>query len=295
VERRTRIQAPDGRALEILSDGPEDGDLVFLHLGTPSAAELFGPHVEAGASRGLRHVTYSRPGYGDSDRVEHRAVADCVAHVAAIADAMGAERFYVTGWSGGGPHVLATAALLADRVLAASTMGGVAPVDATGLDWLAGMGDENMEEFEAMKAGPEALEAYLIPEAEKMEKVTTEDVSASLGDLVSAADHEALTGAYGPYAVAGMRRAVRQGIWGWFDDDAELMAPWGFELDAIAVPVTVWQGGQDRFVPPAHAEWLAATIPGATLRLLPDEGHLSIKITEYGNALDDLIERGTAR
>ena len=292
MERRTRIEAADGRALEVLTDGPEDGDLVFLHLGTPSAAELLGAHVETGAERGLRHVTYSRPGYGESDRHEGRVVADCAADVAAIADAVGAERFYVTGWSGGGPHVLATAALLPGRVRSASTMGGVAPLHAEGLDWLAGMGAENVEEFEAMEAGPGPLEAYLTSEAKKMAEVTAEDVSASLGDLVSAADHAALIGAYGPYAVAGLRGAVRQGIGGWFDDDMELMSDWGFDLADLAVPVTVWQGGQDRFVPASHGEWLAANIPGARLRLIPDEGHFSIKLSEYGNVLDDLVERG---
>ena len=292
MERRTRIDASDGRALEVLTDGPEDGDLVVLHLGTPSAAELFGPHVEAGAERGMRHVTYSRPGYGESDRREGRVAADCAADVTAIADALGAERFYVTGWSGGGPHVLASAALLPDRVRSASTLGGVAPLRAEGLDWLDGMGAENVEEFEAMEAGPEALEAYLTREAEKMAEVTADDVAASLGDLVSAADLAALTGAYGPYAVAGLHGAVRQGIAGWFDDDMELLGDWGFDLASITVPVTVWQGGQDRFVPAAHGEWLAANVPGARLRLLPDEGHLSIKLNEYGSVLDDLVERG---
>ena len=292
MERRTQIEAADGSALEVVTDGPDDRDLVFLHLGTPSAAELFAPHVEAGAERCLQHVTYSRPGYGESTRREGRVVADCAADVAAIADAIGAERFYVTGWSGGGPHVLATAALLRGRVRAASTMGGVAPLHAEGLDWLAGMGAENVEEFEAMEAGPEALEAYLTREAKKMAAVTEEDVSGSLGDLVSAADHAALTGAYGPYAVAGIRGAVSSGIWGWFDDDLELMGDWGFELGAIAVPVTIWQGAEDRFVPRSHGEWLAANVPGARHEERAGEGHLSIKLSEYGNVLDDLVERG---
>jgi pimeloyl-ACP methyl ester carboxylesterase len=291
MERRMTVEAADGRALEVALDGPEDGDVVLLHLGTPSAAKLFAPHVDAGAQRGLRHVTYSRPGYGDSDRQEGRSVADCAADVAAIADAFGAERFYVAGWSGGGPAVLATAALLPDRVRAAATLGGVAPADAAGLHWTAGMGAENVEEFDAMRAGPGPLAEYLEREAAKMAKLTAEDVAASLGDLVSAADDRTLSGEYGAYAAAGLRGALRGGIWGWFDDDVELMKPWGFELGSIAVPVTVWQGGQDRFVPAAHAEWLAANVPGARLELRPDEGHLSIKISEYASVLDDLVER----
>ena len=103
---------------------------------------MYAPLVELGAERGLRHVVYLRPGYGDSERCPGRAVADCAADTAAIADWLGVERFYTAGRSGGGPHALACAALLPDRVIAAATIAGVAPEDAEGLDWLAGMGQE---------------------------------------------------------------------------------------------------------------------------------------------------------
>lgn len=127
--------------------------MLFVHTGTPKDGPLFADFVEAGAERGLRHLSYSRPGYGDSDRLPGRRVADCAADVAAIADAFGIESFFVLGWSGGGPHALATAALLPERVRAVATIASVAPCRAEGLDWLEGMGEQNLAEFGAAEVG----------------------------------------------------------------------------------------------------------------------------------------------
>jgi len=116
--RRHEVMTEDGRRLVVEVSGPAEGDVVFFHTGTPSAGLLFDDLIVAGAERGLRHVSYARPGYADSDRQEGRTVADCARDVTAILDSLGVERFYVTGQSGGGPHSLATAALLGDRVMA---------------------------------------------------------------------------------------------------------------------------------------------------------------------------------
>ena len=145
---------------------------------------VYGPMVEDGAARGIRHLTYSRPGYGDSDRAEGRRVADCAADVEAIVDHLGVDRFYTAGASGGGPHALATAALLGGRVIAAAMLAGVAPYDAEGLDYLEGMGQENHAEFGATLAGPQELEAYLSGEAEGLRSVSGAEVEAAFGDLL---------------------------------------------------------------------------------------------------------------
>src|ERR1700730_4150706 len=147
--RRLEVSGPNGRVLEVRVDGPDDGHVVMFLTGTPSAGGLFSEHVDKGAKRGLRHVAYSRPGYGGSDRAPWRTVADCTADVVAIADQLGIDVLFVLGWSGCGPHALACAALLGDGVRAAATIGSVAPGDAEELDWLAGMGPENIEEFGA--------------------------------------------------------------------------------------------------------------------------------------------------
>jgi pimeloyl-ACP methyl ester carboxylesterase len=206
-----------------------------------------------------------------------------------VADALGAERFFTIGGSGGGPHALACAALLPERVLGAATIAGVGPRGAEGLDWLAGMGDENIEEFAAADAGPEELEEFISGWAEKLREITGAEVLDSLGDLVSEPDAAVLTGEYADFAAEGIREALTPSYWGWFDDDLAIIGDWGFELDSIAVPVTIWQGREDRFVPLAHGEWLAENLPGARAQLLDDHGHLSLALAHFGAILDDVV------
>jgi len=284
------VKTPDGRRLAVQVAGPADGDVVVYHTGTPSYRRLYDALIEAGTQRGLRHVTYSRPGYADSDRQPGRTVADCAADVTLIADALAIEHFYVTGQSGGGPHSLACAALLGDRVWSASTTAGAAPRNAEGLDWLAGMGQENLDEVAALDAGDEELIAFLEKEAQQFGNLTGEQVLAALGDLIGEADRAVLTGEFAEHQALGLHDALSAGIWGWFDDDkAELTGDWGFDLAAIEVPVTVWQGDDDRMVPFGHGKWLAENVPGAKARLLEGEGHISLELGHHGDVLDDLI------
>lgn len=292
---RFEFQGPGGRRLEGVVAGADDGPVVVMHHGTPgSGVEVWSPHAELARARGLRLAEYSRPGAGGSDRAPGRTVGDCAADTARLAHALGAERFYTIGGSGGGPHALACAALLGDRVVAAATIAGVAPRDAEGLDWPEGMGEENLEEFAAAQRGPEALEAFIAEWAPQLRDVDGESVLAALGDLVSPPDEAALTGEYAEFAAAGMREALREGYWGWFDDDLALLGDWGFDLAAIAVPVTVWQGRQDRFVPAAHGEWLADHVAGARSHLLDDHGHLSLALAHFDVILAELVEFGAS-
>ncbi len=282
------VATSGGRKLEVELAGPTDGRVLVFHNGTPTAGRLFARHVEAGAERGLRHVTYSRPGYARSERHAGRTIADGAEDVRAIIDALGAERVFVVGASGGGPHALACAALLGERVVATATFGGVAPWGAEGLDWLAGMGAENQEEFAAALAGEAELRAYLEREGPQLAGASGPELYAALGDLVSEPDRAALTGDYAAYLADCVKAALEPGVWGWFDDDLAFLRSWGFDLHAIATPVTIWQGEQDRFVPSAHGEWLGQHVGSARLELRPEHGHLSLHLDAYGEVLDDL-------
>jgi pimeloyl-ACP methyl ester carboxylesterase len=283
------VGLPGGRSLEVSVSGPEAGTPLVLHHGTPSDRTQYPPFAQAAAVRGLRLVSYSRPGYGGSSRQPDRVIADCAADTVAIVERLGVGRFYTTGWSGGGPHALACAALLPDRVLACATIAGVGPFGAAGLDFLEGMGRENQEEFGAALAGASELQDYLEHQAQVLAGVTGEQVAAALGDLVSPVDVGAITGDFAAYLATTFRQAVSTGIWGWFDDDLAFTRPWGFDLDDVGVPVVVWQGGQDRMVPFAHGRWLATHVPGAHPRLLTEEGHLSIAVASFGEIVDDLL------
>ena len=289
------LRLAGGRSLEVTVSGPDGSTPLVFHHGTPSGGQQYAPFAEGAVARGLRLVTYSRPGYGGSSRQPDRGVAGCAADTAAILDHLGDGRCYVGGASGGGPHALACAALLPDRVLACATIAGVAPFGAGGLDFLEGMAQENHEEFGAALAGPAELQAFLERAAEAFAGITGEQVAEALGGLVSEVDRAALTGDFAEYLAASLRKVLSDGIWGWFDDDVAFTRSWGFELDAIRVPVTTWQGGQDRIVPSTHSEWLAAHVPGAKAALLPEKGHLSIAVAKFGEVLNGLLESAPRR
>lgn len=278
-----------GRSLDVRIAGPRNGAVLVAHHGTPSTGRPFRPFVEVAGDRGVRIVTYSRPGYAGSTRTPGRSVASCAADTAAIVEHLGVERFYTTGQSGGGPHALACAALLPDRVIACATTAGVGPYNADGLDFLAGMAEENVREFGAALAGSDELRAYLEHEADALRAATADDLAEALGGLVSPVDVAALTGEFAEHATVMLHESISAGIWGWFDDDVAFTRPWGFDLADIRVPVTVWQGAQDRMVPFAHGKWLAASIPRANARLFDDEGHLSLVVGSFAAILDDLL------
>jgi pimeloyl-ACP methyl ester carboxylesterase len=281
---------PDGRSLEVMVAGPANGLPLIHHGGTPVAAVPYPPLIDAAAGYGLRFVTYSRPGYAASDARPGRSVASAADDVVAILDMLPAERFVTVGWSGGGPHALACAAMLPQRCRAAASISGVAPYVARDLDWLAGQGEENVEEFDAALRGEKELTEWLSEAAGDMAEVSADDVAAVLGDLMSDVDKAALTGGYAEWWAASLRKAVSTGIAGWRDDDLAFLEPWGFDLGAITRPVAVWQGGQDRMVPFAHGEWLAAHIPTAWAHLLPDDGHLSIGVGRVAEIVDELVQ-----
>jgi pimeloyl-ACP methyl ester carboxylesterase len=277
-----------GRRLEVLAAAPGRGRALVFHSGTPSAAVPFAPLVEAAADAGLRLVTWSRPGYGDSGPAPGRTVADVAADTAAVLDELGVGEFVTLGWSGGGPHALACAALLPGRCVAAATLAGVGPYGADGLDFLAGMGDENVEEFSLALRGEDALTPWLREQARALAAVTAEDIARSLGGLVSPVDTASLTGEFAEYLAATFRRAVSTGVAGWRDDDLAFVRDWGFDLAAIDVPVSVWQGHQDLMVPPSHGRWLADRLPKARDHVHPGEGHLSLAVGAMDRIVADL-------
>jgi pimeloyl-ACP methyl ester carboxylesterase len=289
AERMT-VAASGGTQLEVLVAGPSAGLPLLFHSGTPSGLVEWPLLAQAAADRGLRLVLYSRPGYGGSTPLRGRSVADAASDAAAILDRVGARHFVTAGWSGGGPHALAVAALLGDRCLAAASIAGVRPY-GSGPDWHGGMAAENVEEFRAALAGERALTGYLEPVAKHLRHVTAGQVAAALGGLLSEADVVALTTEFAEVMAASFRAAVASGIAGWRDDDLAFVRDWGFGLDRLgtAVPVSVWQGDQDMMVPLSHGRWLAAAMPAATAHLLPGEGHLTLLAGRAGEILDELV------
>ena len=284
----------DGRRLDVLVSGPAGGTPLVFHHGTPGAATPIRALERAAHARGLRLVTTSRPGYGDSARQPGRSVADVVADTAEVLAAVGADRCLIAGWSGGGPHALACAAHL-DSAAAALVIAGVAPYAAEGLDWLAGMGEDNVAEFSAALSGEDVLRPYLLQARTELKDATPAAVIAALRSLLPAVDREVITGEFGADLAASLHEGLRKGVDGWVDDDLAFTRPWGFELGEIAVPTMLWHGSADLMVPFAHGQWLVPRIPSVRAHLEPGEGHLSVGIGALDRMLDELMAAGEVR
>lgn len=282
------VRLPDGRRLDLRVSGPADGFPLVFHHGTPGAATPVRALERAAHERGLRLVTTSRPGYGDSSRQPGRAVVDVAADTAAVLAAIGAERCLIAGWSGGGPHALACGARLG-AAAAVLVIAGVAPHEAEGLDWMAGMGEENIVEFSAAVHGEDELRSYLLQEREQLKDITAADVASSLETLLPDVDRAVLTGEFAEDMAASFREAVRVGAEGWLDDDLAFASPWDFGLEEISVPVMIWQGSADLMVPFSHGQWLASHLPAASAHLQQGEGHLSVGLGALDRMLDELV------
>ena len=260
------LHAYDTRATGIVSNPGASASpvAVFWLHGSPNIGSPPEPLFAAAEANSLRWVSYDRPGYGGSSPHGGRTVASAAADVAAIGDALGISRFAVLGHSGGGPHALACAALLPERVIAAVSVSAPAPFDAGGLDWFADWSPGIAAENRAAASGRAALEAHwATAEPEEM------------GAFFTEADMAALGGSWSWLAgVAG--QAIEQGNQGYLEDTLASVQPWGFAPDAIRVPVLIMHGAKDKMVPCAHGEWLAGHCPAAELRIVPDAGHITV-------------------
>ena len=287
----TIIELKDGRALD-LQDTGGDGKVLLFHHGTPGSVTQLPPIVRAAGRTGFRMVTYSRAGYGASSRRAGRSVADVVSDMEEVLDHLGVERCVTAGWSGGGPHALAKAALLPERTTACLTIAGVAPYEADGLAFFAGMGEQNVEEFGLAVDGEAALRPYLEAELPGLEYVDGPGLIEAMSTLLPDVDRALLTEEFGDALAANCREAVRTGVDGWLDDDLAFTRPWGFDLAAIQVPAMLWQGSEDLMVPFAHGVWLADHVAGVTSHLLDGEGHLSVGVGALDEMFADLAAIG---
>jgi pimeloyl-ACP methyl ester carboxylesterase len=275
------ITTSDGRTLAFCEWGDPAGTPVFSLHGTPGSR--LGRHPDENVYRdaGVRAITYDRPGYGASTRHAGRQVADAPSDVAAIADALGLDRFAVTGGSGGAPHSLACGALLPDRVTRCASVVGPAPYGDGGLpadQWFTGMVEGNVHEFGWALEGEHVLRPELEREAPALIASLDSESDAPLGEdyALSAADLAVMqSGAFRAVMAASVREGIGRSVDGVVDDDLAFAHPWGFDVAAITVPVAVWYGPHDTLVPTGHGEWLARTIPSAEVVVL-DGGHFAV-------------------
>jgi pimeloyl-ACP methyl ester carboxylesterase len=258
VVTQREIQLSDGRVVTAYDGGPAGPLTVFWHHGSPQTGAPLEPVLAAAARRGIRLLAYGRPGYGASTSAPGRDVASAAQDTAQVADAFEVERFAVMGASGGGSHALACVALLPQRATAAVCLAAPAPF-TDDFDWFAGMQDTGG--LRAARQGRPARARY--QETAKFDETcfVQADWDALASRWASLGEDAQEAGRYPD---------------GMVDDDLAFTTPWGFDVGSIERSVLLVQGGLDRVIPPAHADWLLRHCPRAELWLRPHDGHISV-------------------
>ena len=287
------IGTTDGRTLTVYDAGDPDGRPILFHHGTPASGVPFHRHVGLAREQGVRLLSYDRAGYGDSTRDPERAVADVVHDVEAIADELELEQFATWGLSGGGPHALATAAGLPERVVAVAAAASIAPPDRPELDLTEGMGEGNVIEFGLAQQGEEALRPALERDFAGLGELDVPGLIEAMRPFLSDVDAAALDSELGVHMLDSFRRSLSRSVDGWVDDDLAFTRSWGFELESVRVPTLVVQGRQDLMVPWAHGEWLAHNLPSAEAWLREEEGHLTLFVNAVPQIHEWLLGRFT--
>jgi pimeloyl-ACP methyl ester carboxylesterase len=282
LRRTSSVETADGRRLRVEVAG-DCRRVVVVHVGSPSAGVLYERWLEDAASRGLTLITYDRPGYGGSSPKPERTVADCAADVRTISEVVGFQRCAVWGFSGGGPHALASGALLEDLVAAVATIGSLAPFDAPGLDYFAGMPDDARQDFELFLSDRAEWERQGNGQRDELLALGADELGRQWSAGKSPGDGVALGGEFGVWLHRAVQAGLAPGVDGWIGDDVAFHLPWGFDPVSIPIPVKVWHGLEDRFVPFGHGRWLADVIPGAQSELREDDGHLTVVAQRIGD------------
>jgi pimeloyl-ACP methyl ester carboxylesterase len=269
-----QVPVRGSRKLVVESLGDPEGKPVFLLHGTPGGRNGPRPRGIVLYRLGIRLISYDRPGYADSDRNINRTVASAAEDVEAIADYFSLPRFSVVGRSGGAPHALACAALLPDRVISAAALGSLAPSDADGLQWMAGMTEYNQQAYGYAKTDQEVLRAMLAEQAGRVNKGSGGLLGALWSEMGSH-DKEVVDDIALRRIIAKIHFEALSNncIDGWLDDVLALSSPWGFEPAKISVPVKLWGGKDDVFSPVDHTYWLAERIPGAEVEIGTGKAH----------------------
>jgi pimeloyl-ACP methyl ester carboxylesterase len=261
------------RIIEYEIAGDPLGVPVFMHHGTPGSSAGPRPRNAVLSRLGIFAISHSRPGYGTSTRVEFRSVAAAATDVAMIADSLDIDRFAVLGRSGGGPHALACAALLPERVLRTAALVSLAPTEATDLDWYSDMAGSNVRAYRSAREDRRQLVESIRIRADRVRRDPSQLIDQLRAEMTDSDARVIDDPQINRLMLSNYRYALAQGPYGWIDDVLAIRRAWGFDLRDIRGPVRLWHGAHDRFAPASHATWLADRIPGATVEVESGAAH----------------------
>ncbi len=262
----------DGITLRVRESGDPGGQPVLHFHGTPGCRLEMAWADRLLADASVRWVAFDRPGYGGSTPTAFSVgwVARMALHVA---DQYGLERFRTSGWSGGGPFALATAAIAGERVEAVGVIAGPAPFQLVpGALEVLSDGDRAAERL--LPGDPEAACAGFMAGFDMTEALESPiALYEAFEPLLSDSDRR-LWGSYSEHLLADMREAMRQGVVGCGWDNVAWIGAWDIDPTTVECPVLLWYGTEDRMAEAIHGHWFEKNLKDARLTMREGEGHL---------------------
>ena len=283
TSRSLSLRLPDGRVIGYAEYGDPAGLPVLALHGTPGSRFMFALTDEAARERGLRLIAPERPGYGLSDFRHASSLKEIADDVVALADRLGVQRCAVIGVSGGGPHAVATACAMRDRVALLALISPVGPV----ADCADRIKMSSMHELIFVRFGrSSALCRTFFRSVGFLLRTAPNFARGLLKRRVPVTDRRVFDR---PEVIANLQAAVReglrQGVDGAVQDLRLFTRSWDLPVAELDVPAVLWQGSEDPIVPPEAAYELARTLPNCRLEVIQDAGHYWI-FGRFGMTLD---------
>jgi pimeloyl-ACP methyl ester carboxylesterase len=278
------IRLHDGRMLGYAEFGDLAGFPILFCHGWGDSRLTRHPDDARTAALGIRLITVDRPGFGLSDFQPGRRLMDWPADIAELANALGLGRFALLGHSGGGPHALACAQALPDRLTKVGIACGFAPMDRPGA--LEGMSRQMQQGIGLFTHMPWMARLLFASLPRQYRRDPERAFERQFGHGLPASDRAILDRQdIRANVMAGAVEALRSGARGLAHEAPLFLGqPWGFQLEAIRVPVRLWYGEADSIVPLQMGRYLASAIPQSELTIFPGEGHM-LHITHWEEIL----------
>ena len=267
----------DGRLLTWWSYGDPDGTPVIFSHGLSDSRLIRNPDDELTASLGVRMIAADQPGVGGSSRQPGRRMADWGADMEQLADHLGLARFAVAGHSGGGPHALAVAAHLPDRVALGVLASPVGPFDEDGFAKMLVMRDLKL-----------VVKLHHLHRVVRWAyKADVHKAKKDLGDFVDATAADDPSDAPTFNRSPAQRRMFEENFTAGLSQDEEgiyemtmALWDWGFEIEDVTTPFTVFYGDADDIISPVMPQRVAERLPDGRAVAWPGAGHYGFVDTD---------------
>ena len=282
------LKLSDGRSIEYSDNGVSSKSALILHHGTPNSMTVWSTWLAAAAEKGTRAIAFTRPGYAGSDRKVNRTVIDANDDLEEILNQVEVDNFVSIGWSGGGPYALASGLL--KKCSGVQLIASVSPYDAEDFDWFQ---DSTPESIEETKISAKSLQDCISFKEGYYAELRDLNVEQLLVEYEKRASFKLFENEYRVFAndlSASFQAALKDGVLGYAEDEYAFLRNWGFECKEVQVAVGIWQGLDDKSVPPHMARWLNANILNPTLELKEGQHHSSIMVENCSEILDAAIK-----